>query len=537
MKIKDVHGKAANKGKIAESLPPHLAKFVGADGDFTPDVKARLGKAGERRLITRPIGSLAKDVTPKGYGPEETDESVVTEADNVHATYLFSMSKPDYENPANTDTKYVKMDFMVMPGGVAHPQALSRQIDENPTLRDLRKQGYINFKTVAAWKNDLDSELADAHEKLNSGKNWLESYRQQLQKTVDTLSQAKKIMNGNEVLEGVREAGGSPQDTIRKFLDQKAAQERRSTSLARDPAQVNVATPPPVAKKLEEYKPGITVLTRTITLEPDEIATLKKVRWPYGIEMSVRHDQVTFRTAKIKTLAKILNKYIDFGATDVGTVLNIPAEIGPIDEAERMHPADAAAKLRQIEAEYMALVRQKNQGDASPETAQKIQELKAQYKHVSQFKDTRTVAMGEDSMKDQGGSGNAAAGGTVKRLKTGGWWAKNHEGTMRTFPANKEQAARSFADSGERAEELDEVDGYAANGAELLIAQNGKLVQKLKLPLDPKMHHIAQELRKLNLGLNDFEMTSAARDLAGGRTYRKDALAMQLKASTPTEMR
>lgn len=456
------------------SLPPHLAKFVGADGDFTPDVKARLGKAGERRLITQPIGSLAKDVTPKGYGPEETDESLVTEADNVHATYLFSMSKPDYENPANTDTKYVKMDFMVMPGGVAHPQALSRQIDENPTLRDLRKQGYINFKTVASWKNDLDSELADAHEKLNSGKNWLESYRQQLQKTVNTLSQAKKIMNGNEVLEGVREAGGSPHDTIRKFLDQKAAQERRSTSLARDPAQVKMATPPPAPKKLEEYKPGITVLSRTITLEPDEIATLKKVRWPYGIEMSVRHDQVTFRTAKIKTLAKILNKYIDFGATDVGTVLNIPAEIGPI---------------------------------------------------------------GEDSMKDQGGSGNAAAGGTVKRLKTGGWWAKNHEGTMRTFPAEKEKAARTFADSGERAEEIDEVDGYAANGAELLIAQNGKLVQKLKLPLDPKMHHIAQELRKLNLGLNDFEMTSAARDLAGGRTYRKDTLAMQLKASTPTEMR
>jgi len=55
------------------------------------------------------------------------------------------------------------------------------------------------------------------------------------------------------------------------------------------------------------------------------------VRWPYGIDMSVRHDQVTFRTAKLKTLAKILNKYIDFGATDVGTVLDLPAEMIPFE--------------------------------------------------------------------------------------------------------------------------------------------------------------------------------------------------------------
>jgi hypothetical protein len=625
MKIHDVQNKSSQKQDISEALPPHLAKLVGADGDWTPEVKARLGKGGERRLITQPIGSLAKDVTPKGYGPEETDESVVTEADNVHATYLFSMSKPDYENPANTDTKYVKMDFMVHPGGVAHPQALSRQIDENPTLRDLRKQGYINFKTVASWKNDLDSELADAHEKLNSGKNWLESYRQELQKKVDTLSQAKKIMNGNEVLEGVREAGVSPQDTIRKFLDQKAAQERRSADLAKNPQKINqfksdelaedsgyvyvdiwarsdygddagynhhssiripvkpdihttfkqalqqariqnprtvkaslrwtddkeymlikgkvyqsdwvdgkyapTLIPKKSALKLEEYKPGITVLTRSITLEPDEISTLKKVRWPYGIEMSVRHDQVTFRTAKIKTLAKILNKYIDFGATDVGTVLNIPAEIGPIDEAERMHPADAEAKLRQIEAEYMALVRQKNQGDASPETAQKIQELKAQYKHVSQFKDTRTGAMGEAR----------SAGAARKKARASSNIPFDHSkqnGKLHSTQAGKDKRAAGVARRAETSTNpVTEVDGYAANGAELLIAQNGKLVQKLKLPLDPKMHHIAQELRKLNLGLNDFEMTAAARDLAGGRTYRKDALAMQMKASTPTEMR
>ena len=478
MKINDVRSKVAQKRKqVAESLPPHLAKYVDDKGDFTPDVRARLGRDGERRLLTQPIGSISKDVTPKGYGPEETDESVMTEAGSVHATYLFSMTKVDYDNPANNDTKYFKMEFTVPPGGVAHPQALNRQISENPIFQDLRKQDYINFKTVAVWKDDLDAELADAHDKLNSGKKWLPYYQQELEKTVRTLSQAKKIMSTNEILEGVREAK-DPQDVIRKFLDKKLAQAHRASELAKNPEKVSEPSQlPEVNTQLDEYKPGITVVTRTITLEPDEIATLKKVRWPYGIDMSVRHDQVTFRTAKLKTLAKILNKYIDFGATDVGTVLDLPAEMVPFNETS---DAEVTHKLGQIEAEYMKAVRARNAGDNSPETAKRIALLKSRYAAVKKQHSGRTGHMGEA---------------------------------------------------------VNEVGGYAANGAVLLIANNGKVTQKVQLPLDPKMHHIAQELRKLGLGLNDFEMTSAARDLAGGQTYRKGPLAMQVKATTPTEMR
>jgi len=99
-------------------------------------------------------------------------------------------------------------------------------------------------------------------------------------------------------------------------------------------------------KQLDEYNPGVTKLTRTITLEPDEIKRVKKAIWAVpGIDMKVRGDQVTFRTAKIKTLAKILNKVIDFGATDVGTVLDIPAEIGHISEERK--PGDKV-KYRNI---------------------------------------------------------------------------------------------------------------------------------------------------------------------------------------------
>ena len=43
--------------------------------------------------------------------------------------------------------------------------------------------------------------------------------------------------------------------------------------------------------------------------------------------------------------------------------------------------------------------------------------------------------------------GGAAAEGTVKKIKDGSWWAKNQEGTMKTFKS--EAAARKFAKSGD----------------------------------------------------------------------------------------
>lgn len=61
---------------LDEALPAHLAKLVGKDGDWTPEVKKRLGKDGVKRSADSlkrksNIGARAKDVTPKGYGPNE----------------------------------------------------------------------------------------------------------------------------------------------------------------------------------------------------------------------------------------------------------------------------------------------------------------------------------------------------------------------------------------------------------------------------------------------------------------------------------
>lgn len=53
----------------------------------------------------------------------------------------------------------------------------------------------------------------------------------------------------------------------------------------------------------------------------------------------------------------------------------------------------------------------------------------------------------EDSMRDQGGSGNSADRGTVKPIKgSTKFWAKNLDGTMKIFNTKKE--AEEFAETG-----------------------------------------------------------------------------------------
>jgi hypothetical protein len=94
--------------------------------------------------------------------------------------------------------------------------------------------------------------------------------------------------------------------------------------------------------QVNEYKPGVTVLKREISFadladtefdgqyDPDhEYATVKRIRWPYGIEVSFddKSRTVRFKTAKMKTVARILEKHIDFGATSAAEVLDLPREL------------------------------------------------------------------------------------------------------------------------------------------------------------------------------------------------------------------
>lgn len=85
-------------------------------------------------------------------------------------------------------------------------------------------------------------------------------------------------------------------------------------------------------KKVAEadYKPGVTVLTRGMHVPTDEEwAAVKGIQWPYGVAVQfdeLNHD-VTFKTAKMKTVAKLLSKVIDFGDTTAADVLDLPMEL------------------------------------------------------------------------------------------------------------------------------------------------------------------------------------------------------------------
>lgn len=85
----------------------------------------------------------------------------------------------------------------------------------------------------------------------------------------------------------------------------------------------------------EAYNP-LKPLTRSISFNDfedangaEDYAKVKKIKWPYGIE--VKYDDknlsVTFKTAKMKTVAELLDKAVDFGAVSAGEVLDLPAEL------------------------------------------------------------------------------------------------------------------------------------------------------------------------------------------------------------------
>jgi len=81
---KDKDGRPEKKEKYKEdvdesSLPPHLAKFFDKKGNPKPEVAKRMA-AGQKK---RAVAYKTKDVTPKGYGPNEE-----VDIDALHAEAL-----------------------------------------------------------------------------------------------------------------------------------------------------------------------------------------------------------------------------------------------------------------------------------------------------------------------------------------------------------------------------------------------------------------------------------------------------------------
>ena len=84
----------------ASKLPPHLAKFFDKDGDLKKDVADRIAKGKEKLNI--------KDVTPKGYGPNEEAELDEGKMSQLHQYIKDKKSAEEIAKLMKVDVKTIK---------------------------------------------------------------------------------------------------------------------------------------------------------------------------------------------------------------------------------------------------------------------------------------------------------------------------------------------------------------------------------------------------------------------------------------------
>ena len=109
------------------------------------------------------------------------------------------------------------------------------------------------------------------------------------------------------------------------------------------------------------YKPGVTVLVRSLTFNDDlDWEAVKGIKWPYGIQVRFNEAtrEVTWKTAKMKTVASLLEKNIDFDATSAFDMLELPMELyNSVEEARLLGTymsKDALARdTDESDAEYI----------------------------------------------------------------------------------------------------------------------------------------------------------------------------------------
>jgi hypothetical protein len=84
---------------------------------------------------------------------------------------------------------------------------------------------------------------------------------------------------------------------------------------------------------MSEAVAGMEILTRSISFNDengsDDYSLVKKIKWPYGVEVKYddKNKKVTFKTAKMKTVAELLDKAVDFDTVSAGEVLELPPKL------------------------------------------------------------------------------------------------------------------------------------------------------------------------------------------------------------------
>jgi len=235
------------------------------------------------------------------------------------------------------------MSYEDSPGN--NPRYLRKMLDEYA-----KSLGWDDYDVFTQWNGEIDDKIGAAQEQEAEYENKKDEFPAQYwesKQTAEKLKAAKEIMADGEEAQPAMEEARDPMGVINKFLSKKEAGTRRSADLAKNPHKVKQLKSD---EQLDEYKPGVTVLNRSISFNDfeghkgdEDYATVKKIRWPYGVDVRFndRTKEVTFKTAKMKTVAKILDKYIDFDSNTAADILDLP---GPLLMSSATNEAGVKAK-------------------------------------------------------------------------------------------------------------------------------------------------------------------------------------------------
>ena len=140
------------------NLPPHLAKFVDKKGNLKPDAAKRVA-AGRKKKPSHTV----KDVTPKGYGPDEAFEGPFS------APGSGSIARPRKGKDAGVD-KSIE-DQMA----AARKENLAFQEDEWNTMwkNAAKSKPKMSFKQAMDFVDEVDLPKKEKKEALKKAKKWL----------------------------------------------------------------------------------------------------------------------------------------------------------------------------------------------------------------------------------------------------------------------------------------------------------------------------------------------------------------------------
>lgn len=183
---------------VEGKLPPHLAKFVDDKGDFTPEVKARLGKDGEERLLgkKKPVEEAGLGTGLKAFS--RSGERLSRDPRLIKMTLM--LQGPEFiQQIATTDRGQSNpafdrlMKMLGIPSAGDLQQRIAKKLVQSGEYKKAKK---AEFSMMAYNPDDIRAMYADLIKEINKGKEMNESYQDEMKKINGAIDTARAAIPG-----------------------------------------------------------------------------------------------------------------------------------------------------------------------------------------------------------------------------------------------------------------------------------------------------------------------------------------------------